>query len=131
MLPQVVSAANGTTNDCSSNRTVVMTPTMDSRLYMLSILPFVVLLTFIQNLKVLSIFSMLANVAMLVSLVVIYQYIVRVRVYGSPLSFLCCPCFGRWRELGNGVFGCCGVLLVPVGMMVPSAPQGFPCSMGL
>lgn len=128
MLPQVVSAANRTTNDCSSNRTVVMTPTMDSRLYMLSLLPFVVLLTFIQNLKVLSIFSMLANVAMLVSLVVIYQYIIRVCVHGSPLSFPV-PCSGRWRELG--VFGCCGVLLAPVGTMVPSALQGFPCSMGL
>ncbi|NXJ03926.1 S36A1 protein, partial [Odontophorus gujanensis] len=77
VLPQVVSAANGTTTDCQSNRTVTLTPTMDSRLYMLSLLPFVVLLSFIQNLKVLSIFSMLANVAMLVSLVMIYQYIVR------------------------------------------------------
>lgn len=75
-----------------------MTPTMDSRLYMLSILPFVVLLTFIQNLKVLSIFSMLANVAMLVSLVLIYQYIVRVCMYGSPLSFLRCLVF--WQVEG-------------------------------
>ncbi|NXC16599.1 S36A1 protein, partial [Corythaeola cristata] len=77
VLPQVVSTANGTTNDCSLNRTVATTTTMDSRLYMLSLLPFIVLLTFIQNLKVLSIVSMLANVAMLGSLIMIYQYIVR------------------------------------------------------
>lgn len=40
----------------------------------------------------------------------------------APLShFFAVLCFGRWRELSNGVFGCCGVLLVPVGMVVPSA----------
>ncbi|NXS58728.1 S36A1 protein, partial [Brachypteracias leptosomus] len=87
VLPQVISAANGTTNDCSPNRTVAMTPTMDSQLYTLSLLPFAVLLTFMQNLKVLSIFSMLADVAMFVSLVVIYQYIVRLA--GSSPSSLC------------------------------------------
>ncbi|XP_025056774.1 proton-coupled amino acid transporter 1 isoform X2 [Alligator sinensis] len=76
-LKQVISAANGTTNDCHSNETVVLTPTMDSRLYILSLLPFIVLLVFIRNLKFLSIFSLLANIAMLVSLVMIYQYIVQ------------------------------------------------------
>uniref|UniRef100_A0A8D0GI15 Solute carrier family 36 member 1 n=1 Tax=Sphenodon punctatus TaxID=8508 RepID=A0A8D0GI15_SPHPU len=76
-LKQVISAANGTTNNCRSNETAVLTPTMDSRLYILSLLPFLVLLVFIQNLKFLSIFSMLANLAMLGSLIMIYQYIVR------------------------------------------------------
>ncbi|KAL4684252.1 hypothetical protein H8959_021946 [Pygathrix nigripes] len=41
---QVIEAANGTTNNCHNNETVILTPTMDSRLYMLSFLPFLVLL---------------------------------------------------------------------------------------
>lgn len=74
---QVIEAANGTTTDCNNNETVILTPTMDSRLYMLTFLPFLVLLSFIRNLRILSIFSLLANISMFVSLIMIYQFIVQ------------------------------------------------------
>lgn len=80
----MIEAANGTTTNCHNNETVVLVPTMDSRLYMLVFLPFLVLLTFIRNLRILSIFSLLANVSMLVSLVTIYQFIVQVQSQALP-----------------------------------------------
>ncbi|OXB59203.1 hypothetical protein ASZ78_006368 [Callipepla squamata] len=49
----------------------------DLRIYMLCFLPFLILLVFIRDLKSLSLLSLLANLSMAVSLVIIYQYIVR------------------------------------------------------
>ncbi|XP_054984589.1 proton-coupled amino acid transporter 1 isoform X2 [Sorex araneus] len=72
-IKQVVEAANATSSDCHSNATVVLTPSMDTRLYMLALLPFLVLLVFVRSLRVLAVLSTLANVSMLLSLVLIYQ----------------------------------------------------------
>ncbi|KAK1343481.1 hypothetical protein QTO34_016261 [Cnephaeus nilssonii] len=122
---QVIEAANGTTNNCHNNETVILTPTMDSRLYMLTFLPFLVLLVFVRNLRVLSIFSLLANITMLVSLFMIYQFIVQGIPDPSRL-----PLVAPWKTyplfFGTAIFAFEGI-----GMVLPlenkmKDPRKFP-----
>nr|XP_019939726.1 PREDICTED: proton-coupled amino acid transporter 1-like [Paralichthys olivaceus] len=76
-VKQVVEAANATTFNCYmnyTNQTQVLVPSFDSRLYMLCFLPAFVLLVFTPNLKFLAPLSLVANLVMTASLVLIYFY---------------------------------------------------------
>ncbi|XP_074086476.1 proton-coupled amino acid transporter 3-like [Macrotis lagotis] len=66
-------------NKCQQNetRTREMLPSLNLNLYMLTFLPFVILLVFLHNHLMLSIFSIVGNITILGSVVLIFSYIMQ------------------------------------------------------
>ncbi|XP_045678663.1 proton-coupled amino acid transporter 3 [Phyllostomus hastatus] len=123
-LQQIVEEAHVTSNVCLPRKSLALTPILDIRVYMLTILPFLVLLVFIRNLKVLSVFSTLANITTLGSMALIFEYITQEIPDPSNL-----PLMADWKTFllffGTAIFTFEGV-----GMVLPlknqmKHPQNF------
>ncbi|XP_032193158.1 proton-coupled amino acid transporter 3 isoform X6 [Mustela erminea] len=116
-LQQMVEEVHMTSSNCQPRKTLVPTPILNIRFYMLTILPFLVLLVFIQNLRLLSIFSMLANITTLGSMALIFEYIIQ--EIPDPSSL---PLMASWKTFllffGTAIFTFEGV-----GMVLPLKNQ--------
>ncbi|KAK2848763.1 hypothetical protein Q5P01_008597 [Channa striata] len=113
-VKQVVEAANATTFNCNmnyTNQTQILVPSFDSRLYMLCFLPFMIVLVFVRNLRYLAPLSLVANLVMTASLILIYFYSLTHITY--PINL---PSVGRAKDyplfFGTAIFAFEGIGVV-------------------
>uniref|UniRef100_A0A6I9LJ93 Solute carrier family 36 (proton/amino acid symporter), member 3 n=1 Tax=Peromyscus maniculatus bairdii TaxID=230844 RepID=A0A6I9LJ93_PERMB len=123
-LQQIVEEAHFTSNVCQPRKSLVLTPVLDARFYMLTILPFLILLVLVQNPQVLSIFSTLATITTLGSLALIFEYLIQTPRHSSL------PLVASWKTFllffGTAIFTFEGVgMVLPLKSQMKS-PQQFP-----